>query len=326
MKEYDGKKLRSLVLVIVLLISTITLVNFVYVEIAQGGQIWCDGWGNVTGDCLITAPDDGVATTYKRGQGVTVTWSDTNSNHSNYYVAVLRYDFTTENYARVYRSALLGNTTASHTWSTNSSTKTGVYWISLVAYNASADYNKVASNNNVTVNIGPGIPGYNAFEGGNESIARNGDEILSSTECSIWPLEYHPTNTVDIVVNATQNWSSSYKYFMWKPQYNGTADGGTYEFGWWSGRVDSAYETIAEVDPNVADYTFDDVVLDRSGLWIIDIREDNPANPNYDVTDADFSTYALRNSTVAGWFWVNASDGITLTLGDDDDEFLYNST
>ncbi len=74
MKEYDGKKLRSLAVVIFLLLSTFAAISTILVvdKVGADGATnpWeCDGYGNVTA-FVIASPTPEVGTTYKRGHAL----------------------------------------------------------------------------------------------------------------------------------------------------------------------------------------------------------------------------------------------------------------
>lgn len=154
------------------------------------------------------------------------------------------------------------------------------------------------------------IPGVTQFQGGNFEIAGRRSTPILTTATSVIHYNEDADNAVDITVNSGLNWTSTYSLYY--PVYNGSeAYTGAYGLTW---KRYSPTNTISGTD-----YTIDDVILDRAGLWVIDVADGSG------YTDADFRNISQYNSTVAGWFWVNTSTNFTVDVGTAN-SFFYNAS
>ncbi|MCK4364639.1 MAG: hypothetical protein KAW45_01170 [Thermoplasmatales archaeon] len=308
MKRINGRKLRSLAVVFVMLLSILAIVNLVVLHVDTVGATHVD-YGNCTAFNLVAPSNDSV---YARGKNVYIDWS-ASVNVSHYTVNISRYE------------TLIISANASTNTYYNFSTATagrqiGRYNVSVFAQNETTGNNTFATGNNKSFYVIHGTPGYNAFQGGNERISPYGDEVLS-TQHTNFVYDPDTDDAVTITVNNTAGWIGGTTYYLWKPKYNGTAHDAPYELAW----KDTSGGRVTKVGGGYASFTggssykLENVVLDRAGLWII-----NPDPEADDSTNADFSSYTNYNSTVAAWFWVNGSSDYTLTT--DTNEFEYNSS
>ncbi len=143
------------------------------------------------------------------------------------------------------------------------------------------------------------IPGFNVWAGCSDSTVGSGKANTTSVLNTSTENIYYD-KTLSIKVNGSLDWSSG-PYRLYYPVYKGTSATSDYNLTWklW-------YPSIGpppEVD--TGDYTFENVNLNRSGLWIID-----------DDATHDASNFSQMDSTIPAWFWVNSSDILTVTLSD----------
>jgi|GEM_PF-1425552 len=193
----------------------------------------------------------------------------------------------------------------------------GVHYINVTAWNHNSTKWKNATNGPIKViirNSMKGTPGVDLFEGGNYTLFDGYDNVNNLTTSPSSALKYHPTNEVDITVDDSLAWTNAVDYHLFYPLYNGSkGQRALYNLKWEKySNVPGKYITGG------SSYTFNDIVLDRAGLWVIDVHD-----PEGD-TDADFSTIETFNSTVTAWFWVNTSTDYDITLSAS--EFYYNAT
>lgn len=143
-------------------------------------------------------------------------------------------------------------------------------------------------------------PGVDIWEGGGYLIdATDTNDVLETDTADLY---YN--QTLNIEVNDSLDWVESY-YFVWYPMYTGSISN-TYTLTW------HKWKPTSGPSPTIGgtDFTFDDIHLNRSGLWIID----NDANHSASNT-------SLMNSTIPAWFWVNASEELNIKV---DDTMYYN--
>jgi hypothetical protein len=209
--------------------------------------------------------------------------------------------------------------TSTHSWGWNTSNLSdGTYQINITAYfNDSSQTN--ATQNNVTVyvtNTMQGTPGVDLWQGGNFSVTFNksglseySKHILDSSSTPTSSLYYG--NTVNVTVNSTLGWESD-TYYLYYPAYVGEKDAYDYDLKWKRYR--------GSPDPSITpttDYTFEDITLNTSGIWLI-------VNSSALVSQANLSTIELYNITVPAWFWVNTSTTYEMEVSET--SFRYNSS
>jgi len=314
MSENKVKKLRSLAVVMVMVFSSLAVINLLgVVDYVQAGEsIQCDGYGVPT-DFNLTGPTND--TVFKQGDTINITWMDS-QNETSYNISIYRYDVLVHYEADCFNGNLSTGALGYYHWVTNYSTLIGKYNVTMCAYNNTGIGNSTWSGDThnadgLHFNISYGTPGHTAFQGANETVASNGYNILSSANT-----DYRYGNTyTSILVNVSQGWEASTIYYLWKPEYNGTkTTASQYGLRWI--RTTKSFTTADAA----ADWKFNDVTFDRAGLYLIEPDPDTNG-----ATDADFTSWNTFNSTVAAWFWVNtSSDDYTLTISDS--QFTYNST
>jgi hypothetical protein len=149
-----------------------------------------------------------------------------------------------------------------------------------------------------------GIPGVTLWEDGNTTIGN--DPLSTSTK----DLTYGKKVTIIANPNPTAGWVADKWYYLYFPIYDGEQGSTAYNLIW------SKYNVAGFKGGQAGDYSFDDVTLNVSGLWVID--DNSPA------TGATFKNITNLEATVAAWFWVNTSVDYTITLGSN--EWTYNSS
>jgi len=295
----DKSKVKSVATIMLLLLSAMAGMMFVgniFVKNARAAG------GPVESFSILTPTDNDA---YPVGYGINVTWSNpTGSNDTGFNLTISGPQSDSDD----------DNTDYYYMWTP---TKPGTYTISVYGYN-DTEYNLTyATNDNITVKIG--TPGYNMWQGGNYDITGGYGSVDNSTILTTATSNLvYSSSYKNIAVDSSKSWEDS-KYYLWKPKYNGTADFASsyYDLNWiraGSGGDDDE-GAFTEIDPNTSDYSFDGVLLDRAGLWLI-------ATGTAD--NFDLSTYSNFNSTVAGWFWVNGSTDYTVTP--DVTSFSYNAS
>lgn len=141
------------------------------------------------------------------------------------------------------------------------------------------------------------IPGETAWTGCSAtSVGAGASENGSVLNMSTSSLYYD--NTVNIYVNGSLDWTSG-THWLYYPVYLGSL-GETYNLTWRKWKPESG--PTPTIDYTTGDYIFENIYLNRSGLWIID--------------DDDFhngSTFSAMNASIPAWFWVNTSEMLTIT-------------
>jgi len=105
-------------------------------------------------------------------------------------------------------------------------------------------------------------------------------------------------NTVNIYVNGSLDWTSG-THWLYYPVYLGSL-GETYNLTWRKWKPDSG--PTPTIDYTTGDYIFENIYLNRSGLWVID---------NDDFHNG--SSFGAMNASIPAWFWVNSSEMLTVT-------------
>ncbi len=315
MRNNKDRKIMSIFAVLALLISTL-VTGFLFVPMTFAG----DTVGNqIPSNINLTEPANGSY--YGWSQTITISWVNATDSSTNFRdVDMFLINVTGPAFPDGETVDTVLNSSAtndSYDWviSNNLSLPShwGNYTITVTGVNTTGGYTE-SSWSNYTYILG--TPGYNMWQGGNKSVTDEYDDnTILDTETA--DLEYNPDTYVDIEVNDNLNWDGSKTYYLYKPEYNGTSDFATSKYAIRWARVESNSEgAFAKVDPT-SDYSFEGVLLDRAGLWIINASTENYIYP-------DLSTFEKRNSTIAGWFWVNTSS--TYDLDVSDTTFPYNST
>ena len=139
-------------------------------------------------------------------------------------------------------------------------------------------------------------PGIDIWEGGGYLIDAIDTNDILTTDTK----ELQFGKTIDIEVNDSLDWSEPH-YFIWYPVYTGNI-GESYDLSWEKWKPESGpAPTIGGTD-----FTFEDVYLNISGLWLIDNNNDH-----------DTSSISLMNDTIPAWFWVSGTEILDIHLSDD---------
>ena len=143
-------------------------------------------------------------------------------------------------------------------------------------------------------------PGVDIWEGGGYLInATDTNDVLETDTADLY---YN--QTLNIEVNDSLDWGAG-PYWVWYPMYTGSI-GNTYTLTW------HKWNPTSGPSPTIGgtDFIFEDIHLNRSGLWIIDSNDNHSA-----------SSLSIMNSTIPAWFWVNASEELNIKV---DDTVYYN--
>ncbi len=303
------KKFKSMLVVALMLLSVAAASLIVFENIIVKADVVPPNYFN------ITAPTNGTIV-----YGNTSITFENATNASGYHFAN-KYIITISdtNSVPVFSHTMWNQNTSSQSWTWDTTNQSdGTYYINVTAwYNDSSQRN--ASQNNVTVyvtNTMQGTPGVDLWQGGNFSVTFNksglseySKHILDSSSTPTSSLYYG--NTVNVTVNSTLGWESD-TYYLYYPAYVGEKDTYDYDLKWKRYR--------GSPDPSITpttDYTFEDITLNTSGIWLI-------VNSSALVSQANLSTIELYNITVPAWFWVNTSTTYEMEVSET--SFRYNSS
>lgn len=284
------------------------------------------------GTLVITSPTHGA---YVSGV-VNVTWSGVNIAGGIYPITYNVTFSTAEGTGgdhwtwdggneSMVKNSLSGNATY-YLWNTTSSgykLPDGEYWVNVTATastgNEDHSWVNATSRKLILRNTLPGTPGVNIYQGGRHwlynsttTLANNYKEVIRTPATTSL---YAGAEDVDITLNNSLAWDSGETYYLWKPVYNGSK--GTpalYNLAWERyGTTPGTYVTGSSTNA----MTFDNIDLDRAGLWLICEGNDNWGS------GANFRTIETYNSTGFAWFWVNTSKDYALSM---DSQWTYNDS
>jgi len=289
MIENNGRKLKSVFVVLAMLLTAFTISMFVVSARPNAFS-------------LTAPPTNG--TYYELGRTIHLTWGTSNTTFTNYSVYI--------NGTRVANNI----SGLSYNWVTTNLTNDhiGAYKITVIAFASQAGVTttrKYAQNGNITVYLTAGIPGRDIWQGGKYDVTgtKNVTKLYGSQDkgqvlnTSTVGLKYGATVAIQINGSAGKGWGAG-PYYLYYPTY--TYDGVGYSYSW------ALYNPVGDPAPSFAkpDWYLGEsgeaaVTFNRSGIWIID--------DTYPTTDANMSTLALTNATVPAWFWVNGSGDLTVS-------------
>jgi hypothetical protein len=223
-----------------------------------------------------------------------------------------------------------------------------------------ADDDYAYSTTEITVTLIRGTPGYDIYQGVNfvvEGMARDsanlhnntayaddGDwRVFNKTSGSYPTLEYGYSGTLTINNGSGNDWMYNGEndyYYLFYPVYYGdgsaTVSGteGKYVTRWWrykGGSGDGKNDPQIRPGASTPDLKFGGEdgertpTLNRSGLWLIGPDDDND---NFMDKTPNGTTWALFNSSIPAWFWVNGSEDLTIggSSADTITDFTFGST
>ncbi|MBN2604005.1 MAG: hypothetical protein JXA91_07740 [Candidatus Thermoplasmatota archaeon] len=143
------------------------------------------------------------------------------------------------------------------------------------------------------------IPGETAWTGCSATtVGAGASENASVLNMSTSSLYYG--NTVNIYVNGSAglDWTAGVHY-LYYPIYKGDL-GETYNLTWSRWKPETG--PTPTIDYSTGDWVFENIYLNRTGLWLID-----------DDNWHDASNFSNMNDTIPAWFWVNTSELLTIT-------------
>jgi hypothetical protein len=273
----EGKKLKSILVVMAMLLTALTAVMFGSVSANPG-----------TFDINTPTAD----AFYKSGTTVNISWDQANAS------GTIAYNVSIDG------TQLTNTSNIYYNWDTTFYDR-GAHVISVYAWNWT-DYTRTyATSDNISVNITYGTPGYDVWQCGNYSVTGTNNLTQLRTKKVIndtTALKYD--ETIAIEVNGSLGWAADTEYYLWYPVYTGKhsslADSANYEIAWkrYFGTEGGDTPEIKNTDIIFGDEQENVPKLNRSGMWII---APLGAAPNG-------STLDLMNATIPAWFWVNATD------------------
>jgi len=287
----EGKKLKSILVVMAMLLTALTAVMF--------GSVSADPAG-----FNILTP--AVNTYFTPGDTCNITWQASNSTDPT---ATIGFNVTIT-YFGVAQPMPPGNTNISNLYFNMGALSTdinrGMYKISVHAWNWTANKIAYATNDNVSINITEGTPGYDIWQCGNFTIAGTNNVTLLVGDTGAG--EVLNTSTEDLVYDVTKSIQANFTkatwgtktYYLYKPVYTRHTPS-SFEVSWEVVTKAGGWPTI---NRGTDDKIFEDVELDRAGLWIISDAEPTVGDKH---PDANVSTFNQMNATVSAWFWVNGS-------------------
>ena len=285
------KKIKSTFVVLVMLVAAFGVVLFGSVSATFG----------TPEPFNITAPSDGEI--IARGISYNLTW-ESSDNATSYNLTIYP-----TNGPQIDEEVSL-TTTYTGPIIFPAEMPIGWYNLSIYAYNETSGNKTYATNDNISFYI-TGLPGVNAWEGGNLTVGA--DVLNTSTEKIYYKSTKLPKNPNNnqyyISVNGSLNWGTGI-YNLYYPFYHGRYnDGDLYNLTWRKYEVDDIPAEIHPPDDLRFGWEADEgsIDLNRSGLWLI--GPSSGFNP-------DASNYSQMNSTIPAWFWVNTSSAYTLSVSD----------
>jgi hypothetical protein len=292
MRKNHGSKLKSIAVVMTMVLAALTA------SIVMFGSVSAN-----PNNFNMSTPAAGSY--HKLGNTIYVSWTASNSSWINYSV----YINGTEVAANI--------SSLSYNWVTTNLTvdDIGAYGVNVIAWNTTGDGTGTeAAGGNRTVYLTVGIPGYSAWYGGNYAVTgtnnvtklygsqRKGKVLNTSTES----LKYGYTGNIVVNTSAGKGWTGATSYYLFYPVYTGSDIVSPFNLSW------KLYAPSGVPTPKfttgTADNYFENIRLNRSGLWIID---------DGITTDANMSTMYTANGTVPAWFWVNSSKEMSVTASPD---------
>ena len=254
----------------------------------------------------ITEPNNNTA--YTLNSEITINWvNDSDSGTTFWDTDYFLINISGPAFSGWVTVANITSPTATYNWDVSDDLTAddfGQYIINVTAYNSSTSCTPAPTHSVYIL----GTPGYNAWQGGNYTTTNGFRRDVITTDTSI----LKAGSIESITVNEDCPWENNV-YYLYYPVYNGSlAETNLYKMAW------ERYSTGNTIQPN-GDKVFEDVDLDRAGLWVID----KGSSGSSAITNVDFSGYSNYNSSVWAWFWVNTSTDYTWA---DIDDFYYNAT